>query len=132
MMPKDIEKSKDAWLSIGEVADQLELPTHVLRFWGSQFVALKPVKRVNGRRYYRPQDVAFLRGLKNLLHEKGYTIKGAQNFIRSHGVDVLRSGFYDASALQGIPTKADLVQHRGLINARDALYAAQTILRDDV
>ncbi len=79
-------KSRDAFRTISEVADWLETPAHVLRFWESKFPQIKPVKRAGGRRYYRPEDMALLGGIKTLLHDQGMTIKGAQKMIRDMGV----------------------------------------------
>ncbi len=79
-------KSKDAFRTISEVADWLETPAHVLRFWESKFTQVKPVKRAGGRRYYRPTDMRLLGGIKKLLHDDGLTIKGAQKLLREHGV----------------------------------------------
>ena len=79
-------KSADAFRTISEVAEWLETPAHVLRFWESKFSQVKPVKRAGGRRYYRPADMKLLGGIKKLLHDDGMTIKGAQKFIREHGV----------------------------------------------
>lgn len=79
-------KSKDAFRTIGEVADWLETPAHVLRFWESKFTQIKPVKRAGGRRYYRPADMALLGGIKVLLHDDGMTIKGTQKLLREKGV----------------------------------------------
>lgn len=79
-------KSRDAFRTISEVADWLDTPAHVLRFWESKFTQIKPVKRAGGRRYYRPQDMALLGGIKTLLHEQGMTIKGAQKLLREKGV----------------------------------------------
>lgn len=79
-------KSKDAFRTISEVAEWLETPAHVLRFWESKFTQVKPVKRAGGRRYYRPADMQLLGGIKKLLHDDGLTIKGAQKLLREHGV----------------------------------------------
>ncbi|WP_293450619.1 MerR family transcriptional regulator [Planktotalea sp.] len=79
-------KSKDAFRTISEVAEWLETPAHVLRFWESKFTQVKPVKRAGGRRYYRPADMRLLGGIKKLLHDDGLTIKGAQKLLREHGV----------------------------------------------
>lgn len=79
-------KSKDAFRTISEVADWLDTPAHVLRFWESKFTQVKPVKRAGGRRYYRPADMLLLGGIKKLLHDDGLTIKGAQKLLREHGV----------------------------------------------
>lgn len=76
------EKSDTALRTIGEVAKELELPQHVLRFWESKFNHIKPLKRRGGHRYYRPEDIQSLKEIKSLLHEKGLTIKGAKMFIK--------------------------------------------------
>ncbi len=81
-----MSKSPDAFRTISEVADWLDLQPHVLRFWESKFAQIKPVKRAGGRRYYRPADMQLLGGIKQLLHEDGMTIKGAQKIIREQGV----------------------------------------------
>ena len=79
-------KSPDAYRTISEAGEETGLPTHVLRFWEGKFLQLKPMKRAGGRRFYRPQDILLLKGLKRLLYEEGYTIKGAQKYLREHGV----------------------------------------------
>ena len=79
-------KSPDAFRTISEVSDWLDTPAHVLRFWESKFSQIKPVKRAGGRRYYRPQDMALLGGIKKLLHEEGMTIKGVQKLLKEKGV----------------------------------------------
>lgn len=79
-------KSADAFRTISEVADWLETPAHVLRFWESKFSHVKPVKRAGGRRYYRPADMLLLGGIKKLLHDDGMTIKGVQKVLREQGV----------------------------------------------
>jgi DNA-binding transcriptional MerR regulator len=79
-------KSADAFRTISEVANWLETPAHVLRFWESKFSQVKPVKRAGGRRYYRPADMLLLGGIKKLLHDDGMTIKGVQKILREHGV----------------------------------------------
>lgn len=79
-------KSPDAFRTISEVADGLNVPQHVLRFWESKFTQVKPLKRGGGRRYYRPEDVHLLRGIRNLLYHEGYTIRGVQKVLREAGV----------------------------------------------
>ena len=79
-------KSADAFRTISEVAEWLETPAHVLRFWESKFTPVKPVKRAGGRRYYRPQDMRLLGGIKKLLHDDGLTIKSVQGLLRKEGV----------------------------------------------
>jgi DNA-binding transcriptional MerR regulator len=81
-----MDKSPDAFRTISEVAEHLDTPAHVLRFWESRFPQIKPVKRAGGRRYYRPSDVALLTGIKRLLHDQGLTIRGVQKILRDHGV----------------------------------------------
>ncbi|MBY6119183.1 MerR family transcriptional regulator [Mameliella alba] len=79
-------KSRDAFRTISEVAEWLDTPAHVLRFWESKFSQVKPVKRAGGRRYYRPADMELLGGIKRLLHDDGMTIKGVQKVLREQGV----------------------------------------------
>ena len=78
-------KSPEAFRTISEVSKDLSLPQHVLRFWETKFVQIKPIKRGGGRRYYRPEDVDLLKGIKNLLYNDGYTIRGVQKVIKEHG-----------------------------------------------
>ncbi|WP_233495519.1 MerR family transcriptional regulator [Rhodosalinus halophilus] len=80
------EKSPDAFRTISEVAEWLDTPAHVLRFWESKFTQVKPVKRAGGRRYYRPSDMQLIGGIKRLLHDEGMTIKGVQKLLREKGV----------------------------------------------
>ena len=79
------EKSAAAFRTISEVAELLDTPAHVLRFWESKFSQIKPMKRGGGRRYYRPEDVDLLRGIRELLYEDGLTIKGVQKVLRERG-----------------------------------------------
>lgn len=80
------EKSPEAFRTIGEVAFDLDVPQHVLRFWESRFAQVKPVKRAGGRRYYRPEDIDLLRGIRALLYRDGLTIKGTQKILRERGI----------------------------------------------
>lgn len=80
------QKSPEAFRTISEVASELDVPQHVLRFWESKFTQIKPLKRGGGRRYYRPEDVDLLRGVRALLYNDGYTIKGVQKVFREQGV----------------------------------------------
>jgi DNA-binding transcriptional MerR regulator len=80
-----VDKAPEAFRTISEVADELKVPKHVLRFWEAKFAQLKPMKRGGGRRYYRPQDVALLRGIRFLLYDDGYTIRGVQKILREQG-----------------------------------------------
>jgi DNA-binding transcriptional MerR regulator len=81
-----LDKSPDAFRTISEVAEDLDLPQHVLRFWETRFNHIKPLKRGGGRRYYRPDDVDLLKGIRHLLYGEGYTIKGVQRILKEEGV----------------------------------------------
>jgi DNA-binding transcriptional MerR regulator len=80
-----VDKAPDAFRTISEVADELDVPQHVLRFWESRFPQIRPMKRAGGRRYYRPDDVDLLRGIRHLLYGEGYTIRGVQRILREQG-----------------------------------------------
>jgi DNA-binding transcriptional MerR regulator len=84
-----MEKSPEAFRTIREVADSLDLPQHVLRFWETRFPQIRPLKRAGGRRYYRPDDIERLRLVKRLLYDEGYTIKGVQKLFKAQGVHTL-------------------------------------------
>ena len=84
-----MEKSPDAFRTISEVAEELALPQHVLRFWETRFTQIKPLKRGGGRRYYRPDDVALVRAIKHLLYGQGYTIKGVQRILKEQGLQAV-------------------------------------------
>jgi DNA-binding transcriptional MerR regulator len=86
-----LNKAADAFRTISEVADELDLPQHVLRFWESRFPHIRPMKRGGGRRYYRPEDVDLLRGIRHLLYGDGYTIRGVQRILREQGVRTVQS-----------------------------------------
>jgi DNA-binding transcriptional MerR regulator len=81
-----VDKAPDAFRTISEVADELDVPQHVLRFWESRFREIRPMKRGGGRRYYRPDDVDLLRGIRHLLYGEGYTIRGVQRLLREQGL----------------------------------------------
>ena len=85
-----MEKAPDAFRTISEVAEEINVPQHVLRFWESRFTQIQPLKRGGGRRYYRPDDVDLLRGVRHLLYGEGYTIRGVQRILREEGL-VVRS-----------------------------------------
>lgn len=84
-----MDKSPDAFRTISEAAEDLNLPQHVLRFWETRFSQIKPMKRGGGRRYYRPNDVDLLKGIRHLLYEEGYTIRGVQRILRESGNNVV-------------------------------------------
>ena len=89
-------KSPDAFKTISEVADELKLPQHVLRFWETRFSQIKPMKRGGGRRYYRPDDLSLLRGIRHLLYSEGYTIKGVQRILKEQGARHVATQWLDA------------------------------------
>jgi DNA-binding transcriptional MerR regulator len=86
-----VDKAPDAFRTISEVADELNVPQHVLRFWESRFRDIKPMKRGGGRRYYRPDDVDLLRGIRHLLYGEGYTIRGVQRILREQSVKFVQA-----------------------------------------
>lgn len=86
-----MDKAPDAFRTISEVADDLDIPQHVLRFWETRFAQIKPMKRSGGRRYYRPDDVALLRGIRRLLYGEGYTIRGVQRILREQGIKAVQA-----------------------------------------
>jgi DNA-binding transcriptional MerR regulator len=92
-----LDKAPDAFRTISEVADDLKVPQHVLRFWESRFAQIKPMKRAGGRRYYRPDDVDLLRGIHHLLYGAGYTIRGVQRILRDQGSKFVQ-GVWQADA----------------------------------
>jgi DNA-binding transcriptional MerR regulator len=96
-------KRASAFRTIGEVAEDLDLPAHVLRFWESKFPQLKPLKRGGGRRYYRPEDIALLRRIRQCLYQDGYTIRGVQKLLREGGL-----GDSDAGSPSAEPEEASL------------------------
>jgi DNA-binding transcriptional MerR regulator len=85
-----VDKSPDAFRTISEVAEELDVPQHVLRFWESRFREIKPLKRGGGRRFYRPDDVDLLRGIRHLLYGEGYTIRGVQRLLREQGLSFVQ------------------------------------------
>lgn len=80
-----VDKSPDAFRTISEAAEELDVPQHVLRFWETRFTQIKPMKRAGGRRYYRPADVELLKGIRSLLYKDGYTIRGVQKILKEDG-----------------------------------------------
>ena len=86
-----LDKAPDAFRTISEVADDLDVPQHVLRFWETRFAQIKPMKRSGGRRYYRPEDVNLLRGIRHLLYGQGYTIRGVQRILREQGIKTVQN-----------------------------------------
>jgi len=120
-------KSDAAFRTISEVATELELPQHVLRFWETKFNAIKPMKRGGGRRYYRPEDVTLLRRIRALLYDDGYTIKGVQKLLREGGgrLPAPKAGAAPPAAAV-TPSKVDARE-----GAREAVPAASSGAGDD-
>jgi DNA-binding transcriptional MerR regulator len=103
-----LDKAPDAFRTISEVADELDLPQHVLRFWESRFPHIKPLKRGGGRRYYRPEDIDLLRGIRRLLYADGYTIRGVQRILREQGVRTVQSVGHGQEDLGVLPLDGEL------------------------
>jgi DNA-binding transcriptional MerR regulator len=91
-----MDKAPDAYRTISEVAEDLDLPQHVLRFWETRFGQIKPLKRGGGRRYYRPDDVELLKGIRHLLYKEGYTIKGVQRILKEQGAKAVQTFVRDS------------------------------------
>jgi DNA-binding transcriptional MerR regulator len=100
-----LEKAPDAFRTISEVAEEIDVPQHVLRFWESRFAQIRPMKRGGGRRYYRPDDVDLLRGVRHLLYGEGYTIRGVQRILRDEGTAFVQNVWRVGAALP--PPQAD-------------------------
>jgi DNA-binding transcriptional MerR regulator len=111
-----LDKAPDAFRTISEVAEDLDIPQHVLRFWETRFSQIKPMKRSGGRRYYRPDDVDLLRGICRLLYGEGYTIRGVQRILKEHGIGSVQR-LADASAIAAFGAIEEVI--------------GQTILDDD-
>jgi len=135
------DKSEGAYRTISEVAKQLDIQPHVLRFWESKFTQIQPLKRSSNRRFYRPEDIALVTGIKHLLHGQGMTIKGVQKLIKDHGVNHVRrlaeqSAEILAAAVPDVATAAgpaglSAAQRRTLSSARQKLQNARNMLIDE-
>jgi len=119
-------KSPAAFRTIAEVASELDLPAHVLRFWESKFPQIKPLKRRGGRRYYRPEDVALLRRIRSLLYTEGYTIKGVQRLLREGGAKASEQPA-ETNAPSLVPAPGAKQELRAVLSELQALRA---LLRD--
>ncbi|OSI68183.1 MULTISPECIES: MerR family transcriptional regulator [Bradyrhizobium] len=122
-----MDKAPDAFRTISEVAQELDIPQHVLRFWETRFSQIKPMKRSGGRRYYRPDDVDLLKGIRRLLYGEGYTIRGVQRILKEHGVKSVQ-GLADSAAAVSFGAIEDAVgaslmepeEETGVRGARDS------------
>jgi DNA-binding transcriptional MerR regulator len=123
------EKSPAAFRTISEVAEDLDVPQHVLRFWESKFPQVKPLKRGGGRRYYRPEDVLLLRRIRQCLYQEGYTIKGVQRLLREGAVKVAPRPAGGEASLpvpeEGVPEEF----RHALEEIRDELVELRAILK---
>ena len=110
---RQTKKSKEAFRTISEAADELDVPQHVLRFWETKFSQIRPMKRAGNRRYYRPEDVELLRVVRHHLYDDGYTIKGVQKLLKEQGVKATVKAWNkeQAAAPTEIPTE-DLTKER--------------------
>jgi len=124
-----VPKGPEAFRTISEAADELTVPQHVLRFWETKFAFIRPMKRAGGRRFYRPSDIAVLRGVRRLLHDEGYTIKGVQRLHREEGLRRLVSAGEGGAAPAAGATPAPAgAGHNGLYEAlRDLETAKQRL-----
>jgi DNA-binding transcriptional MerR regulator len=123
-----LDKSPDAFRTISEVADDLDIPQHVLRFWETRFTQIKPMKRSGGRRYYRPDDVDLLKGIRRLLYGEGYTIRGVQRILKEHGIASVQR-LADGSAVASFGAIEEAIGHS--ILERDSGAARGIDLDDD-
>jgi DNA-binding transcriptional MerR regulator len=114
-----VEKAPDAFRTISEVADELDIPQHVLRFWESRFPQIKPMKRAGGRRYYRPEDVDLLRGVKHLLYGEGYTIRGVQRIVREPGQKFVQAVWQPGAAQPAAEAAEDAAYEDAETDAQD-------------
>lgn len=132
-----MSKSAEAFRTIGEVADELDVPKHVLRFWEGKFPHIRPMKRGGGRRYYRPEDMELLRGIRHLLHAEGYTIKGVQKILREQGIDQVKvaaaaataaaEGERRAAKARGRPARPAPMPDKSVTNAKPSRAAAPVV-----
>jgi DNA-binding transcriptional MerR regulator len=121
-----LDKSPEAFRTISEAADELDLPQHVLRFWETRFSTIKPLKRGGGRRYYRPEDVLLLKGIRHLLYDRGFTIKGVQKILKDQGARHVAAIGNGGAAVPELPAPA--IDGEGIEDANE--FAAD--LTDDL
>lgn len=124
------EKAPEAFRTISEVAAELDVPQHVLRFWESKFSQIRPLKRGGGRRYYRPEDVELLRRIRRLLYADGYTIKGVQKLLRTQGARALPAAEpAPAATAAGEPEPLDERRRQAVARALSELAQLREMLR---
>ncbi len=134
---RETRKSKEAFRTISEAADELDVPQHVLRFWETKFSQIRPMKRAGNRRYYRPEDVELLRVVRHHLYDDGYTIKGVQKLLKEQGVKATVQAWNEEQASAPIadkkpePVKTDSRGSTDLELAREVLKELKA-LRDTI
>ena len=124
-----MDKAPDAFRTISEVAAELDIPQHVLRFWETRFSQIKPMKRSGGRRYYRPDDVDLLKGIRRLLYSEGYTIRGVQRILKEHGIGSVQR-LSDASAIASFGAIEEVVG-RSILEDDDGVRPPMDLDDDD-
>lgn len=141
-------KSEKAFRTISEVSKELDVPAHVLRFWETKFPQVKPMKRGGGRRYYRPEDISLLKGVREMLHVDGFSIKGVQKALKDHGVRAISDrsdgvtigsivqpeasvGVLDAAQQSEAGVTLSATDRRTLQKALDALVALRKNLMEN-
>ena len=128
-------KGPNAFRTISEAADELGVPQHVLRFWETKFSFIRPMKRAGGRRFYRPQDIAVLSGVRALLHAEGYTIKGVQKLHREQGLThVIAAGLGDngSASLDALAAAAAVVDSSPPVELAEAARGRLVMALDDL
>jgi len=130
-----VAKGPNAFRTISEAADELGVPQHVLRFWETKFSFIRPMKRAGGRRFYRPQDIAVLSGVRALLHAEGYTIKGVQKLHREQGLThVIAAGLGDngSASLDALAAAAAVVDSSPPVELAEAARGRLVMALDDL
>ena len=122
-----MDKAPDAFRTISEVADDLDVPQHVLRFWESRFSQIRPMKRGGGRRYYRPDDVDLLRGIRHLLYGQGYTIRGVQRILREQGSRFVQAVWQEGAPQPPIGRGEGAAGERGVFGLWPAMGAKEEL-----
>ncbi|MBV9393372.1 MAG: MerR family transcriptional regulator [Methylobacteriaceae bacterium] len=123
-----MDKSSEAFRTITEVAETLDLPQHVLRFWETRFSQIKPLKRAGGRRYYRPEDVQLITAIRRLLYDEGFTIRGVQRLLREKGAKAITAGVVPAVSRSGNDDQA--TGARETRRGEDEIDSDDGLLRD--
>ena len=127
-----VDKAPDAFRTISEVAEDLDVPQHVLRFWESRFSQIRPMKRGGGRRYYRPDDVDLLRGIRHLLYGQGYTIRGVQRILREQGPRFVQAVWQDGAPQPPVGRGEGAAGERGMFGLWPAMGVKEELEADEV